>query len=548
MADLEFVIEKGKLVGYNGTGADLVIPDGVTAIGENVFKDNKTLTSVRFPEGMTEIGSDAFRGCTSLERVYIPKSVNRFDSAAFMDSGVKAVYITDLAAWCDAYFSYATANPLGCGADLYLNGELVEDLVIPDGIKSISSAAFERCRSIRSVTIADSVTEIWDSFESCSRLEVVRFGNGLTFISGAFKYCKNIKEVHIDSLEDWCKILFNCWADETPLCSGATLYIGGEAVVDLYIPDHIKKIGKNAFAGCKTLRSVSFPEDFDIDYDAFKNCSRLRTMEFRGDGNFDSYAFEGCNGLLVIKLYSGFRIPLWNVLVEHTKAKYIGTDDRLVEVGDFRFFETYEGNYLYEYLGDGEEVILPDSYKGKSYGIASDTFAGKSIRSVRFPEGAIKEIETGAFAYCNSLTEITIPAGVNMENKVFIGCKNLEKVTAYSPVGYFAFENCDRLTLVEIAEGVCQIKPFAFQDCVALKEITVPASVEFIGNGAFLGCEGLERVAFADTSDWRTTDSYTAYDYRRVGGEPIDFTDPAANAARILADKDDMYYFKPVKN
>lgn len=545
MADLEFKISGGKLVSYHGAGGDVVIPEGVSSIGRNAFKGNKTLTSVSIPEGVTEIGDSAFKECPSLERVYIPKSLKSFDSAAFMNSGVREVYITDLAAWCDAYFSYATANPLGCGADLYLNGELVQDLVIPEGIDSISSSAFERCRSIRSVTIADSVGKIWDSFEGCSNLEVVRFGKGLTFISDAFRYCKNIKEVYIDSLEDWCNILFNCWADACPLSSGATLYIGGEPLVDLYIPDHITEIKRNAFSGCKTLKSVSFPNGFNIDYEAFKNCSSLRTMEFRGDGNFDFDAFKGCNCLLVIKLYNGFRVPLWNVLVEHTEAKFVGTEDRLCRVGDFLFFELYEGNYLYDYVGECDEVVLPDSYKGKPYSIASYTFEGKPIRSISIPEGAVKQIGSGAFMSCNSLTEVTIPADIEMSNSVFLGCENLESVTMYSPVGSFGFEECGRLSRIVIGEEVCQIKQFAFCNCTALKEITVPASVVFIGNGAFMGCNGLEQVIFADTADWRTTDSYTAYDYKRVGGTPVDFTDPRTNAKRILEDKDDMYYFKP---
>lgn len=98
---------------------------------------------------MKEIESSAFEGCAALRRVYIPRSLTRFNAAAFSGAGVREVHITDLAAWCESYFSYATANPLGCGADLYLNGEQTPlhsgatlyvggvpavDLVIPDGV------------------------------------------------------------------------------------------------------------------------------------------------------------------------------------------------------------------------------------------------------------------------------------------------------------------------------------------------------------------------------------------------------------------------------
>ena len=544
MSDVEFVIKKGVLKEYKGAGGNITIPKEVKTVGENVFNGNKTITSVTFAEGVEEIESSAFEDCKALKRVYIPKTLTRFNSAAFMNSGVKEVYITDLAAWCDSYFSYATANPLGCGADLYLNGELVTDLVIPDGVDSISGSAFERCRSIRSVTIPDSVEKIWDSFEGCKNLEVIRFGNGLRFVAGAFKYCENIKEVYIDSIEAWCNILFNGWGDETPLHSGAILYIGGEPAIDIYIPDGIEKISGGAFYGYKWLKSISFPGRIDIGYQAFEDCSRLQIMEFRDDGNFDTDAFNGCSALLVIKI-PAMKTLLWNVLREHTEAKYIGADDVLKEQDGFRYAELREGTYLYRYDKKEENLVLPERLNGKTYEIADFAFYNCDfIKSLTIPEGAITKIGTAAFSGCKGLTELTVPQGMKFSNSVFSRCESLESVELNSAPASFMFEDCTSLSRILIGEGVPYVDQYTFKGCRALKEITIPAAAEYVGNGAFQDCPALERVVFANTEGWRRKDEYTSYDYGRRGGEPFDVSSPEENAKNILKDGNDWYYFK----
>lgn len=140
----------GTLFGYKIT--EVVIGNTPTKIGKKAFYSltQNQLASVKFGNNIREIGESAFGNRETLSKV-------EFSS---------------IAALCETTFGNNTANPLYCAKNLYINGELVENAVIPDGVTSISNYAFYNAESIRSIDIPMSVTSIGSaSFSGCSNLE-----------------------------------------------------------------------------------------------------------------------------------------------------------------------------------------------------------------------------------------------------------------------------------------------------------------------------------------------------------------------------------------
>ena len=162
---------------------DIIIPDGVTAIAPNAFIGCVNIKNVTIPEGVTAIGKNAFWGCSSLATVSIPNSVQTVGERAFnLCEKLKNVYITDLSSWIKIDFENYNANPLCTAENLYIDGKLTRDLIIPDGTTEIAPFAFYTFSGFDYVYIPASVTTVGeDAFNFCN-FETVEFAEGTELI------------------------------------------------------------------------------------------------------------------------------------------------------------------------------------------------------------------------------------------------------------------------------------------------------------------------------------------------------------------------------
>ena len=187
---------------YCSSLTSITIPDGVTSISWSAFKDCTGLTNITIPDSVISIGREAFSGCRSLTSITIPGGVTNIGYRAFYGCiHLNKVYAASLDSWLKIDCSDWKTNPCCNGADLYFNGEIVKDVVIPGGVTSIGDSAFHGCSSLTSITIPGSVTSIGEyAFSNCTGLTIISILDGVTSISdGVFSDCTGLTSIMIPS-------------------------------------------------------------------------------------------------------------------------------------------------------------------------------------------------------------------------------------------------------------------------------------------------------------------------------------------------------------
>ncbi len=213
----------------------VVIPDSVTSIDEWAFNRCSGLTSVVLGDSVASIGRYAFDYCSSLTSIVIPDSITSIGDEAFYDCiSLKDIYYTgNVEGWCNISFGPWRSNPMYLGENLYFDGELVTEIVIPDTVTQINDYAFYGCDNLTSVVIGDSVTSIggW-AFRDCANLTSVVIGDSVTSIGGsAFYNCDSLTSIVIP--DGVTSIGHEAFRD----CDGLTIYCEAESQPDNWASD-----------------------------------------------------------------------------------------------------------------------------------------------------------------------------------------------------------------------------------------------------------------------------------------------------------------------
>ncbi|MBQ9112204.1 MAG: leucine-rich repeat domain-containing protein [Clostridia bacterium] len=189
-----------------------ISPSGedVVGIGAKAF-DWEDITSIIIPEGVTYIGASAFY-YSDLVSITIPSTITEIRGGNVFSgcSNLMEVNISDLAAWCEIKFATHSCNPLSNMGYLYLNGELITELIIPNNT-SVSAYAFYGCSGITSVVFSDSIRIVGQyAFCNCRDLRTVTIPHSITSFGGyTFKSCRSLTDIYYHGTEaEWNKFAY----------------------------------------------------------------------------------------------------------------------------------------------------------------------------------------------------------------------------------------------------------------------------------------------------------------------------------------------------
>lgn len=486
---------------YDSRLSSVILPNGVTSIGEFAFYNCSNLTSVTIPDTVTEIDDYAFEWCEKLSEITLPDSVLKLGSGAFYNCNIISMHIpadvTDIGnglfKYCDKLVKvtvdennkfYDSRN--GCNAIIQKKGSVLiagcSKTVIPNTVKYIGESAFENCESLTKIVIPASVVKIEDrAFESCSKLENVVMTTGL-------------QEIGLSTFRG---------------CSGLT---------EIIIPESVVIVRSMAFYACKNLKKIIFlsGKTHMVDRDVFgtyfiPNAKVDLTIYCEKNSNVYNYAVN--NGFKYME-FLGLDI---NTLARKKELTIKGISASAEYTGKLRTFPkisvtvngktlTLNKDYTVKYSNNrnvGKAAVIitgKGMYTGtikKLFNIVLVTGKTYTVNNMKYKVTKVGDKRTGTVALmgttysktAKSFTSLTIGSTATIGGARY-------KVDA---INENAFRDFKYLKKVVIGNNVRMVGSSAFKGCSSLNTLCIGSGVRLIGLQAFASCKNLKSISVSTT-------------------------------------------------
>ena len=445
----------------NGSLVTVKLPESMTEVGEDIFADCKTLRGVKLPEGVAHIEGAAFQGCNILEKLNFPAKLTSVGDNAFrsclsleLDNLPNSLLYVGREAFCDVPLKALKLDrKVEMGAGAFSNTPITEiEMATP--CDSILGETFSNCPNLTKITIGEGLKYIGYNAFSNSPIKEANLPSTLRDISsyaflGYSSYCPFINDIQPENHIRYIgKVAYQCvdrdleeytikdgtvtLADELFESSQGNAFhipasveqIGNRAFAYTQIkalPEMLglKRIGGEAFYGCKNLKKLTIPE----------------TVEYIGGG-----AFYGCSNI-------------WSLTYNAINA---------------------ECESFMESNAPLEKIVIGDKVRRLPRGI----FSGREFTEVTLP-ACLERIDDYAFSGCENLTTINLSDSIRyIGDNAFYGCSSLKNIhwpLRLTTIGSRAFRQT-ALETISLPEGVTSVGDGAFYICPFAKTVYIPST------------------------------------------------------------------------
>ncbi len=467
----------------------------------------------------------------------LPDSVYRIENDVLM--GFTSEFLANSRAYRLCNTMQIPARVTSINESAFYNGsestipDFIENLTFAEGSKcsSIGYHAFDGCKSITSITLSNSLIEIYSSaFKGCTSLTSISFPNSLTTIDeSAFTQCSALSSVDLSNATKLLSI--NPYAFKT--CTSLT---------SVNLPNSLQLIGKGAFVNCSSLTSVNFPNNLtSIGEIAFAFCN-LSSVTLPGTLTTIGRQIFNRNANL-----SSITWNAWNGNTNLQRDSFMGVCSTGGDVTVTNpIDDTHNTPELLNYLVENADLpeswrVLPDSVynidennvlQGFTSAFSANPSAYSKYTTMQIP-ASVKSIKDQAFFDTEFALRTTIPNFITRltfaENsncsligwQAFEDCPSL--VSAIFPnsletVSEACFINCSGLNSINFLKAIklSLIEPQAFYGCSSLISVSFPSSITEIWNHVFAKCSSLNYIAWNLPDDYQTSISIVSNAFSTV--------------------------------
>ena len=515
----------------NASGASRIeIPEGMTAIDNNAFKNNTKLKEVILPSTLKSIGISAFEG-TSLSKIELPSSLTYIGENAFANIKTLTEITIPKSVESASYAFYGDVNlkkvifedGIVTIPPRVLHNTGIEEIVLPSSVKTIGSYAFSNSKSLEKINLLDGVRQIEEgAFSGDSKLSVVELPETLTEIS-RYVFSDTPSLTHI-----------NLPSGITNIGTGAFEHSG---LTSIELPKELTGIENWAFRGTH-LSAIYLPRKLNyLGINAFSDIGTLKEVTVTSNIN-NGWDYWGApfysSPLTTVAIEEGVTEIADRMFYNQKGIMNINFPSTMKEIGANAFEGTSLKTVLFpstvEYIGDhafGDIVTLTSIDVGSDLVTGKNAFYGsKNLVTINLKSGARKIVD--GFLANTGITEFVVPEGVEEIGKdAFSSNEQLTKIilpSTLKTIGERAFSNTSlkeivfpasmktipksilentQVEKIVLSEGVEEIGDYAFANNKLLKSVVFPSTLKKIGRGAFKNSNlesvtlpsGLEEIA-----------------------------------------------------
>ena len=482
------VIDNYALAGCGELGS-ITLPAQLTTIGDKAFMDCKTIESINIPASVSSIGKGILSGCIGLSFITVTNGNTRYYSG--MDNNVIICEAYTVIAGCKNTVIPSSITKI----DDYAFENLDDvSIVIPNTVTEIGVSSFAGL-SNSVVTLPTTAVTIGD--------HAFADGDNSMIISS---YQTPITTVHADafiyssSSPTPKKLQVPAGTKDEYLAATGWNVFGSDNIIEEQAG--VKTIN---VANAGTLSGlISAAEKYSIT--ELKLTGELNGTDFRLIREMAGNDYQGnpTGGKLKI-------LDISEANIVEGGEKYIDTDKVTsstgtitVRGGDFFHFNTQNnvlGNSLFAGCDKLEKVILPESLTSIGdyvfwYCLNLKAFeVPKNVTSIGedFIYGPHKITEISVEEGNTVFSMVGDKKGLMLGTKLLLGCSDTEIPASTTIIGANAFAYCDGLTTVTVPANVTTIERDAFL-LSGLTSINLPGKLTTIEGSAFAGCSGLKSL------------------------------------------------------
>lgn len=347
----------------NIAATEFIIPDNVKSLGNHLFYGSEKLETVVIGDGLTQAGDWMFYECYNLKNVTLGDGLTELSDKFFKiydhvdDTKDKWIKLERL----------DTGDGITALPTEVLDGTILKEIVIGDGITSIADNQFAYYSKLEKAILGDNITAIGNkAFYFCSNLRELKLPEKLETIgNNAFAYCPLLPEIVIpgkvvsvgDNAFSGCTSAEDVTFEGTALRTlGGYAFSGCSTLTSITIPDGVTHIGSGLFYQCESLREINLPDSiisiksglirytpYDEDYDYYEDMLYIgnhlieagyydmpaKYIVRKGTKSIAQYAFSNQHSLETVVIHKGLvsmADDIFNDCPSLTKICFTGTE------------------------------------------------------------------------------------------------------------------------------------------------------------------------------------------------------------------------------